>query len=57
MYILLLLSGSQRTTTTNEPLPLFPVCKRVGMSRSVKSPGYSLFSNKAVTGSGGIVSP
>ena len=46
--------GSQRTTTTNTPLPLRPVRERVGMAHFVKSPpGYSLFSNKAVTGSGG----
>ena len=32
-------SGSQRTTTTSEPLPLVaPVNTRVGMSRFVKSP-------------------
>ena len=36
-------TGSQRTTTTNEPLPLVPVRKRVGMSHFVKSPlAYSV---------------
>ena len=30
-------SGSQRTTTTNEPLPLCPVSKRAGMTRFVES--------------------
>ena len=38
-----LLSGSQRTTATNEPLPFCPVSKRVGMSHFVKSPLVTAF--------------
>ena len=51
-------TGSQRTTITNKPQTFVPVSKRVGTTRFVKSPpGYSLFSNKAVTGSGGDFQP
>ena len=41
-------SGSHRTTTTNEPLPLVPVRKRVGMTHFCQEPlVYSLSSNEA----------
>ena len=49
--------GARESLTKNEPLTLCPVSKRVGMTHFVKSPpGYSLFSNKALTGSGRIFS-
>ena len=38
MQVCRYVAGSQRTTTTNEPLPLVPVSKRVRMTRFVKSP-------------------
>ena len=54
----LFFAGSQRNTTTNEPLPLSPVRKRVGMTHFGKRhPCYSLFSKRAVTGGEGKKNP